>query len=342
MSSKLFVSLAMVGAATLSLGLNASATGASNEPGSLLLFPIFDNVRGGHTVITITNTNDDFTVVNPTTGQFAGSVLVEYRYINHYNCQEFNRQRLLTPNDTISVLTKLDNPNMEKGYVYAFAKNVVTGKAIKFDHLIGSELLIDAGNPDTTAEINAFVWKAGAALAEGANTDLENGGVGDGIRDLNGLEYDTSPDEILIPRFFGQDEDDDGELVLINLTGGAQFTAIIDFLVYNDNEEVFSAQYSFDCWKRVDLLDISGVFGQYFLETTNHNVGEKILNDETGWFKMDGNVAFSTNTSFTDPAFLAVRLCGENVEDLTGTLPFTKGEQDNGDLLPLGILGDVQ
>ena len=36
--------------------------------------------------------------------------------------------------------------------------------------------------------VNPVVFKAGAQLAEGANTDLENG-VGDGIRDLNGTEY---------------------------------------------------------------------------------------------------------------------------------------------------------
>ena len=332
MSSKLFASLALVGAATLGLGLNANATGGSNEPGSLLVFPLFDNTRGGHTVVTVTNTNGD---------QLNGSVAVEYIYIDAYDCHEFNRTRLLTPNDTLTVLTKLDNPNMVKGYLYVFAKKASTGKAIKFDYLIGSELLIDAGNPDDTFEVNAFVFKAGAALAEGANTDLENG-VGDGIRDLNGLEYDQAPDEILIPRFFGQDSDHDGSLVLINLSGGAQFTALIDFLVFNDNEEIFSAQYAFDCWKRVDLLDISNVFDQQFLETTGHAAGEKVLDDEYGWFRMDGNIAFSTNTSIADPAFLAIRICRENLEDGAGTLPFTVGQQANGDLLPHGILGDVQ
>ena len=334
MSSKLFASLALVGAACAGLGLNATAaTGGANEPGSLLVFPMFDNTRGGYTVITVTNTNSDLQ---------SGAVTVEYRYIDGYSCNEFNRTRNLTPNDTLSVLAKNDNPNQQKGYVYVYAKSSTTGKPIKFDHLIGQVMFINANFDDDTFVLNPFVYKAGEALAEGDNTDLENGGVGDGIRDLNGLEYQTSPDEILIPHFFGQDDDDDGRLVLINLTGGKQFEAIVDFLVYNDNEEVFSAQYKFDCWKYQELLDISNVFDDEFLDSTNDAAGENVLGNESGWFKLDGNVAFSTNTSIPDPAILAVFVCNRETEDGVGALPFTLGSQDNGDLLPLTILGDVQ
>ena len=341
MSSKLFASLALVGAASLSLGLNASAgtsgVGASQEPGSLLIYPIFDNTRGGMTVISVTNTNDDTT---PVTGGLAGTVNVEFVYIHKDDCFEFNRTRTLTPNDTLSVVAKLDNPNMDKGYVYVFAKSKTTGKAIKWDYLVGSELLVNAGNPDISSELTAFVYKAGSALAHGANTDLENG-VGDGIRDLNGLEYELSPDQILIPRFFGQEDGEShGSLVLIGLTGGEQFRTIVDFLVYNDNEEVFSAQYDFDCWKRVDLLDISALFHNDFLESTGHTASESVDGIESGWMRIDGNLAYSTNTSIADPAFLAVLLCDQFTDDSVGALPFTLGSQDNGDLLPQGILGD--
>ena len=56
---------------------------------------------------------------------------------------------------TDSVLSK-PTTEMEKGYGYVFAKNVVKGRR-SIRHLIFSELLIDAGQPDTTADINAFV-----------------------------------------------------------------------------------------------------------------------------------------------------------------------------------------
>src|SRR5262249_10923632 len=140
--------------------------------------------------ITVTNQNAD--PVN-------GTVKVEYVYINAYNCQETNRTRTLTPNDTLTVLSSLDNPNATRGYVYVFAKHPTTGRAIKFDNLIGTSRVQGVGENDDY-ELAPFVFKAGAALADGANTDLDS----DGIRDLNGNEYEQAPDQILIPRFVGQ------------------------------------------------------------------------------------------------------------------------------------------
>jgi len=129
--------------------------------------------------------------------------------------------------------------------------------------------------------------------------------------------------------------------VLINLTGGAAFTAIVDFLVYNDNEEVFSTQHQFKCWDRAPLLSISGIFANEFLLTTNHNPNEIPGANyvKTGWIRLNGNTAFSTNTQLDDPAFLAVLI--EKVGSYKAAdLPFGQGEQNNGDLLPLSILGD--
>ena len=62
-----------------------------------------------------------------------------------------------------------------------------------------------------------------------------------------------------------------GQALRIVDLGGNQ---AVDFLVYNDNEEVFSTQVDFVCWEDFDLLDISGLFGETFLETTNHNPNE--------------------------------------------------------------------
>src|SRR6185369_14227338 len=104
MISKTIASLAFAGLASVVLQVGAHAD--QGKPGSLLVFPTFDNTRGGLTLYTVTNTSED---------QINGSVNVEFVYINWVNCQEFNRTRTLTPNDEISVLTKLDNPNMHKG-----------------------------------------------------------------------------------------------------------------------------------------------------------------------------------------------------------------------------------
>jgi hypothetical protein len=338
MISKTIASLAFAGLACIAL--QSAAHAEQGKPGSLLVFPTFDNTRGGFTLYTVTNTSDD---------QINGSVNVEFVYINAINCQEFNRTRTLTPNDEISVLTKFDNPNMSKGYCYVFAKSKTTGAAIKFDHLIGTELVLE-GSPNAGAKgefgvadysLNPWVFKAGAALAEGANTDANN----NGHRDLNGTEYELAPDKLEVPRFIGQGGPLNAfpALVLINLTGGAQFTAVVDFLVYNDNEEVFSAQYSFNCWRHVFLDDISNVFDNDFLVTTNQDPNEvagPANFNEVGWYRINGNTAFSSAVQFSDPAILAASI--EIVDfDLGGAvLPFTEGTQSNGSLLSHNLFGN--
>ncbi|MBI5362877.1 MAG: hypothetical protein HZA53_06835 [Planctomycetes bacterium] len=323
---------ALAGAAFLAVGASAHAGVA--QPGSLLLFPCYDNARGSDTLITVTNESADPQATN---------IKVEYVYVNAYGCLETNRTRTLTPNDTLTVSTYLDNPNAQRGYLWVFAKDLL-GRAIKHDHLIGTAHVAGGGGEDDL-EYAPFVFKAGAALAAGALTDLDS----DGIRDLNGNEYEPAPEEILFPRFLGQEgggnagkelsNSNVSTLVLINLTGGAQFDAIVDFLVYNDNEEVFSAQYQFRCWKKVNLLQISNVFADWFLATTNHAANESIDGSESGWFRIDGNVANSSAASFQDPAVLGAlieRIDGSN----SAVLPFAVGTQNNGDLLPLGVLGD--
>lgn len=330
--------LALAGVVTLGLGQSVNAEEVQvvdRDPatcgptvGSLLVYPIFDNSRGRMTFLTVTNTNSD--VVN-------GTVSVEFIYIDAETCLEFNRTSLLTANDTLTVKTNVHNPNMVRGYCYVFAKSPVTGQAIAWDHLAGTNLMFGS----TTVfdvEMNAITYKAADSLAEGAPTDLD----GDNVRDLNGLEYQQSADELIIPRFFGNDIRVRTDLVLLGLTG-ARFTTIIDFLIYNDNEEVFSSQYSFDCWDRVRVTDITRAFTRDFLLTSNQNPFEiQGSTLEAGWYRMNGNLAFSTAAQVSDPAFLAVQL--ERIDGVLGVgvaaLPFCKGVQDNGGLLSLNLFGN--
>jgi hypothetical protein len=328
-----FSSLALAGLTFVGMAVSASAD-SLDRAGSLLVYPLFDNTRGGLFTVTVTNTNSD---------SQAGTVDVEFVYINGANCLEFNRTRRLTPNDTITVITKNDNPNMTQGYVYVFAKNKNTGKATKWDYLIGDSYIF---TPDLIGGVDfaPVVFQAGSALADGADTDLDN----DGVRDLNGLEYAQVSDKLLVPRFIS---DNDGvsqpELILIGLTG-AQFTTIVDFLIYNDNEEAFSAQYSFDCWDRVQLKNVNGAFTDSFLDTTNNAASESITLApgapalETGWFRMDATIAYSTAASVQNPAFLACHIdrliLGVSA---VASLPYGEGEQANGDLVKHGPFPDT-
>lgn len=328
---------ALVGVTVFGMAAQAMANG--RNPGSLLLFPEFDNRSSNLTLLTVTNTND---------GQNAdgsdGTVKVEYIYIGKYgqhyaelNCLEFNRTETLTANDTLSVLTSAHNPQQEQGYVYVFAKDKVTGKAKVFNHLIGNLMTLE-GIQSLEYSMNPVSFK-GIGNAQTGLTDLDN----DNVRDLDGVEYEAVTEEILIPRFIGTGGVYDSELILIGLSGGAAFHTIVDFWVYNDNEEAFSAQYEFKCWDRVKLDDINGVFTQDFLKNnTNHAVNEIVgaSGVESGWMRVYGGTAFSYAEQILNPAVYAVlveRIGGYGAADL----PFESvATQNNGDLLARGIFGD--
>jgi len=299
------------------ISMAGSAMADGRAPGSLLLYPEFDNREGTVTVLTITNTATD-----------VGDVQVEFVYIGRYgtsgqdiDCEEFNRTEVLTDNDTLTLLTEFHNPQAEQGFVYAFARAGVANPIVH-NWLIGNVMTVNG--------LDAFEYSVNPVSYEGLDVDAN----GNGLRDLDGNEYEESPDEILVPRFLGQDSDRQSELIMIGLTGGARFDTTIDFLIYNDNEEVFSSEYTFRCWDRVLLEDISGIFENDFLaDWTNHDPQEILgANDiESGWFRVDGALASSTSTTIADPAVYCVLV--EKIGNRgAADLPFEQGLNANGKL----------
>lgn len=317
------------------LALVPSVRADGQTPGSLLLYPEFDHTPGRNTLLTVTNTDPDLD---------GSSVRVEFVYINgdpspSLLCTEFNATVVLTPNDTLSLFTSAQNPTAQRGYVYAFAKDNF-GRAISHNWLIGEEIITD-GFASFEHSFTAYSFRA--IGPQGALTDVDAGGSGDGIRDLDGVEYEMAPSKILVPRFIGQSALVQSDLVLIALTGGSAFTTRLDFLVYNDNEEVFSKNYTFRCWRKVSLTAISNLFLQTFLAAqTNDNPAEIVGFPamESGWFEIDGGIAFSTAASIPNPAFLA--LLAERTPPLSGAeLAFEHGKQNNGDLVLEGVALDA-
>jgi hypothetical protein len=317
--------------AVASLGMASEAFADGRNPGSLLLFPEFNNRQSDLTLVTVTNTNPD--LVN-------GTVKVEFIYIgkfdrdgNPINCLEFNRTETLTANDTITLITSAHNPQQEQGFLYAFAKDPATNKALAWDWLIGNLMAI-RGIEAFEYSMNPVAFKG---IGDGEFTNQDN----DTVRDLDGMEYEQIADEILIPRFLATGFGFDSELILLGLSGGAAFETIVNFLVYNDNEEVFSAQRQFRCWERVKLATISGVFSNQFLKGTNHALNEIVgaSQREAGWMRLDGLAAFSSAEQISDPAIYAVLVEKVNIFG-AADLPFENGLQANGDLFPVGIFGD--
>jgi streptogramin lyase len=299
------------------------------RPGSLLVYPEFDNRFGSQTLLTVTNSD----ALGPAVDVELVYVGREGAFGQPVGCLEFNDTVTLTPNDTLTLITSAQDPDHARGYVYAFAKRF--GQPIVHDHLSGS-LRIISGLLAQDFQVNPFVHLG--IGAPGSPTDADH----DGIRDLDDVEYSCSPDELLVPRFLAQQAGIQSELVLINLTGGGAFTAIANLLVYNDNEEVFSASHQFSCWEKIRLSQISNVFLQSFLSQT-HDAPNEIVGAtriEAGWFRIDGSIAFSTARSIPDPAllgYLTESIHGRPVADL----PFETGAQQNGDLLPQGPFGDL-
>ncbi len=224
------------------------------------------------------------------------------------NCVRYEKSRTLTGNDTLTLLTSADNPEQQAGYAYAYALDRALDPG-GFDVFIGQMHIID-GIHTWNYAVNALDFRAGVGHRK--ETDID----GDGHRDLNGSEYEMAPNELLVPRFFGQSDPSNphgvfSDLVLIALSGGSYFETTVDFLVYNDNEEMFSTEHTFSCWDKVALGQISGVFSQAFLrDQTNHDPDE-VFGDptlETGWFRMSGGVASSTARSIQNPAIYGVLL----------------------------------
>lgn len=247
------------------------------------------------------------------------------------NCEEFDRYEDLTPNDTLTVIASEHNPEQAEGYLYMAAVNA-SNEPIGFDHLIGSSLVID-GFTALEYSINAVDYRAG--VGEGVKTDIDM----DENIDLNGMEYERTAGEILIPRFVGFTPDESGELLLIALSGGRKFQTTVDFLIYNDNEQEFSAEYSFRCWDRAPLSAISGVFESAYLgQHTGNDSGEDLNGLEYGWMRITGGEASSSARSIMDPAVYAVYV--ERLQlTAAATLPFERCLR-TGHLLPDGVMGD--
>lgn len=317
MNSKLILS------ALVLLTLSSAALAGGQKPGSLLVFPKYTNSPGTLTLLTVTNTS-------PTDG-----VRAHFLYINGDECQENNAVETLTARDTVTLITGAHSPDTGRGYVYVYARGATNPAPVTFNHLVGSSIVFDAISRSVYS-IQPVVFDG--MTNEGETTDLDS----DGIRDLDGLEYNKAPDQTVIPRFFGQSGVANifSELVLVNLTGGRAFTTSTNFLIFNDNEEAFSGEHSFYCWDSIPLRSISGAVRHSFLKNnTNHDPDEVIgfPDLEAGWILFDGGTASSTVVSISDPAVLVTLI--EHGQLASSQLPFVVGEQDNGSLLPSSIFG---
>jgi hypothetical protein len=279
--------------------LAPAARGGAQVPASFLLFPEYDTRPGQLSFLTITNVNGSTET---------GAIKVHFNYVDSLTCLQSDFLFSLTPRDTVTFLASAHVPAGRQGYAWGVARHATTNQMIRFDHLIGALLRIDGtAAADWSVQTFGFVGKT----APGAATDLDF----DGRPDLDGLEYEKAPNQFFVPRFLGQTSEPAprgstlSDLILLQPLASPGVTTTTAFLIYNDNEEVYSAQYSFTCWKRVRLGAISGTFLESFLDQSNDNANEVIgmPSIESGWFQVRGQSAVgSSGQSTPNPPVLGV------------------------------------
>ena len=331
--------------------LAQDATQNNKRGNSLYVFPLIQKTPGSLSLMTITNLDEGGT-------QGTASVDAHFVFRSGQTCLEtLNFSKPLTPLDTLTVSVNGQGalPNGFNGFAYVYAEATgASATAIKYDNLAAAQYVFDGVNA-SAYEIDAYGFKAGSALANLANTDNDN----DGVRDLNGTEYEAVPNVQIYPRFFGQATQGapgfSSTLTLLSLVG-SQFDVVVDFLIINDNENAFSGQAGFRCHKTFSLLEISGATAnQWLADSSGDNDSEFIVwprttaQIETGLLRIVGATANSTAATQDNPALLSLLVNrrqpggnppgfgGEGSGETTATLPYGKGINNRGKLVNLSL-----
>ena len=270
--------------AALLLGTAALAQPLHLQPGSALIYPLFDSSPGAGTIICVTNLNTDKTYCEETDYR-VGDIVVHYQYIAGDDCLEFDRYELLSPGDTLCVLADKHNPEQDKGYVVISAVEPTTGDKVVFDFLIGSAIIVQS-------DLN-FLWAytpyafrgygiAGPVAGNCARniTDVD----ADGAMDFDNVEYDLFPETLYIDSFFEEKNNFTNQLTLMS-TAGQDYINEVNFWFWNNIEVKFSRTFKFVCWWSGQLSEISQVVTD--LNGDEEEMGHPPV--QTGWASIQGN-----------------------------------------------------
>jgi len=332
--------------AALAFLLSATAAHAGTAPASMLVNPVYDLRDGRQSYLTLTN-------ISPTQ-----SIDVRVVWVSEAGCREYARVVRLAPGDTTVRSASLDlygpqgaHPQgARQGWCYAYAIRQpggveARGTPVAFNQLVGRMLVQDAL---TLHDYEVAPWAFTSPMAAHAETDVD----GDQLLDLDGREYERAPDSVYIPRFLGQvgGTAASSDLVLLNLTGGREFDVTASLAVFNDDGAYFDATTSFRCWTRRGLAQYSSAFTNAFLLASNDEPTESFGVRESGWFRIDGVHAQTSQDSEANPVILAALIEGTRgvlggsppanatEQHSVQVQPYALGEQSNGSLLGRGLI----
>ncbi len=260
----IWATTAMVVLSLTFVSLSAARTGEDipvfheMNPGSFLVFPLFDVRPGYATQIRITNTSS------------STSARVQLNFVcpgtrdDNY-CDALDRHIAITPYGTYVANVADFNPPCQEGYIVAFVENG-NYEAIAFDHLIGSYHIAHEGSREAASAISIqSVKEEGENL--GADDELQFGATSGPDPDYKSLPTHLFTDFQAVHNGAGS------ELILLTLdtiAGGYNPITSFDIRFWNEREVPFSTSWEFVCWTRVPLERIDYNF---FADNLGTNYG---------------------------------------------------------------------
>jgi hypothetical protein len=268
----------VVGVLLLSVGVAPTRAQVHRdlEPGSLLVFPLFDATTGHVTEIRVTDTND---------GPFGtSSVRLHYNIVcagsRTTPCSARNFTRLITYHGTAVIRIPTDTPvpancPARQGFVVVWATGTGAATApggaaglnrpVSYNFLIGSAH-VTSGTPAVTADA-----QPGIAFQSPATLGTVLGGPPQNSTLRFGIDY-AAPGDALFGDFRALPAPPaapiSSELVLLTLDidAGSEnppTQVAVDF--WDDQENPYSTEIEFVCWTRMPLVDIDPFFDAAFL-----------------------------------------------------------------------------
>jgi hypothetical protein len=266
--------------AMLVLSSVAAAEPVHLQPGSVLIFPLYDSTPGAGTLFCVTNVNTS-NLYCPESDYREGDVLLHYQYVAGDNCFEFDRYEMLTPGDTLCVIADLHNPEAEKGFLVVSAADPETLEKETFDFLIGSAIVVQS-DLNILWSYTPYAFLGGVPYVPCGVGWTDNDG--DEALDFNNVEYSTFPRSLMLDMFFEERPVFMNQLTLMSTTG-QDYIAEVNFWFWNNIEERFSRTFKFVCWWSGMLSEISQVVTD--LGGDEEEMGAPPI--QNGWIQIEGN-----------------------------------------------------
>lgn len=231
------------------------------QPGSFLVFPLFDVYEGHGTRLRITNIHKSSSV------QVQLNVVCPGTKDDNF-CDALDIHVELTPYETKVIKVDELNPPCKEGFIVAFAENG-NHEAVAWNYLIGSyHIDYSAGGYEASQAIAIQSVKEDGAVL-GADGELQFGpGEPDSDQDYAGLGTKLFTDFLSSHHERGTRG---SELVLLTLdtvAGSHNPTTHVGIKFFNEKEVPFSTSWQYVCWTRVMLDDIDFNFRFANLGTT--------------------------------------------------------------------------